>query len=68
MRRHNAHLLGVKSGLDAVCEVVVPHDGVELPPQPPVPAQALVGPHLVGLGGKSLVVAQDGEHLLHAQH
>ena len=61
-------LIRVEGGLDAISEVIIPDQGVDLPPQPLVPAKSLVGVDFVLSDSKPLVVAEKGKCLLCTQN
>ena len=62
------YLVRVERGLDAVGEVIVPDQGVDLLPQSPVPAESLVGVHRVPPDGKPLVLPEKWKSLLCTQY
>ena len=62
------YLVRVERGLDAVGEVIVPDQGVDLLPQSPVPAESLVGVHRVPPDGKLLVLPEKWKSLLCTQY
>ena len=61
-------LIRVERGLDTISEVIIPDQGVDLPPQSLVPAKSLVGADNVLSNSKPLVVAEKGKRLLCSQH
>ena len=61
-------LIRVERGLDTISEVIIPDQGVDLPPQPLVPVKSLVGVDFVLSDSKPLVVAEKGKCLLCTRH